>query len=93
MVHEGIEVPSVLDLSMPKMKMRRFNVPAPLNSNQSEALNLISPSKIDYTGTSSPPLTPTTPNLTSYKKHMLKRYSKSLKLELLMINWLNVLLQ
>lgn len=74
MVHEGVETPCVLDLSMPKHKNRR--VPTLGFLNEDEPLDFTNTARLEQMDTSPLPPTPTTPNCTSYKKHMLKRYSK-----------------
>lgn len=76
--HKARTLP-VLDLSLPpKVNIdcyMGYPQDAPLNLSASDTCK--STSRFDVArDTSTPPKTPTTPNCTSYKKNILKRYSK-----------------
>lgn len=68
----------ILGLSLPKVNIDTYMdgpQDAPLNLSASDSCKTTSRFDLDR-DTSTPPKTPTTPNCTSYKKNILKRYSK-----------------
>ena len=73
----------VMDLSVPKVKVKGLDGKM---EPKLEPLNLsLADRRFENNMDVTPPQTPNTPTATSYKKHMLKRYSKFLDIIFLKI--------